>query len=296
MSERRETARVAVGFLTTLAAVISLIAIPSFARGDQILRAAPGTPGICDPESLTMGTDASGNINANDTGIATYVGQNMVIGSTIGKSAKQWYTDAGPDQSYATEAEGTTVVRGNFLAKPAKGFFTLGMVAFGAQYLPPSGTTILTVGGKGEAESMEKLNPNSSAVQTWPDPDPVPVGIRGTNGTGAARYTYNGSIAGGMSNVWGHPNDPSLPSIHVYNGSSGSIDSNGDLSNVVIGPVDGKATPSIDASQYQKHISTLSNSLYLMTPTGTVTTGVAPSGSTTYYKYDKSKSYKLNFT
>lgn len=295
MSERRETARVAVGFLTALAAVISLIAIPASARGDQILRAAPGTPGICDPESLSMGTDASGSITASDTGIATYVGQNMVVGSTIGKSVNEWHTDNGPDGSYAAEAEGTTVVRGNFLAKPAKGFFTLGMVAFGAQYLPPSGTTILTVGGKGEAERMEDVGATSS-VQTWPDPHPNSVGIKGSNKTGTVRYTYNGSVHGGVGNIWGYSNDSSHPSIYVYKGSSGSIDSNGDLRNVVIGPVDGKATSSIDASLYQKHISTLSNSLYLMTPTGTVTTGVAPSGSTTYYKYDKSKSYKLNFT
>ena len=50
------------------------------------------------------------------------------------------------------------------------------------------------------------------------------------------------------------------------------------------------------AQNYDSTIAKLSSDLSQMTANGIVTTGVAPTGSYTRYKYDSSKSYDMTFT
>ena len=133
------------------------------------------------------------------------------------KSDAKWNAEA-INGSYAAEAEGQTVVRGDLLARPiktgsdGKSFFTLGMVAFGAQYLPAAGTTILAVGGK--------VGSNPGAISTLGGGDTdhaqawnAPVGIKSKATNTSKEYDYKAYIAGKQSTVWG---DPATPSVRAY--------------------------------------------------------------------------------
>lgn len=249
------------------------------------------TAGLCDPTTNVHYGDGSSDITADDTGIATYVGGNMYIGSPNGAT---WSADA-INGSYAVEAEGQTVVGGDLLARPIKKgsdgrpFFTLGMVAFGAQYLPAAGTTILAVGGKvggkvgGTAGAISTLGGgNDDHAQAWN----APVGIKSKATNTSTEYGYKAYIAGKQSTVWG---DPTTPSVKAYTNTSSDA-------------VTWSGTTGLDksgitgAANYQKTIAKLSSDLSQMTANGIVTTGVAPTGSYTRYKYDRSKSYGMTFT
>lgn len=90
---------------------------------------------------ITMSTGSDGKATMKDTGIATWVGGNMNIGTA----------DAG---SYAAEAEGVTAVAGNLMTNQIKnswekyGYgFRWGRVGFGTQFRPADGSTVLAVGG-----------------------------------------------------------------------------------------------------------------------------------------------------
>ena len=90
---------------------------------------------------ITMSTGSDGTATMKDTGIATWVGGNMNIGTA----------DAG---SYAAEAEGVTAVAGNLTTNQIKnswkkyGYgFRWGRVGFGTQFRPADGSTVLAVGG-----------------------------------------------------------------------------------------------------------------------------------------------------
>ncbi|WP_455676692.1 SpaA isopeptide-forming pilin-related protein [Pseudoscardovia suis] len=244
--------------------------------------------GLCDPSTTVHYGDGSSDITASDTGIATYVGGNMYIGSP--KPGATWSADA-INGSYAVEAEGQTVVGGDLLARPiktgsdGKSFFTLGMVAFGAQYLPAAGTTILAVGGKvgGTAGAISTLGGgNDDHAQAWN----APIGIKSKATNTSTEYAYKAYIAGKKSTVWG---DNATPSVKAY-------------TNTASNAVTWSGTTGLDksgitgAANYQKTIARLSENLSSLTSTGVVTTGVAPTGKYTRYKYDSSKSYGMTFT
>lgn len=245
------------------------------------------TAGLCDPTTNVHYGDGSTDITASDTGIATYVGGNMYIGSPNGAT---WSADA-INGSYAAEAEGQTVVRGDLLARPikkgsdGKSFFTLGMVAFGAQYLPAAGTTILAVGGK--------VGSNPGAISTLGGGDTdhaqawnAPVGIKSKATNTSKEYDYKAYIAGKQSTVWG---DPATPSVRAYtNTASNAVTWSGTTGLAGSGIV--------GATKKQSDIASLSENLSSLTSTGVVTTGVAPTGKYTRYKYDSSKSYGMTFT
>lgn len=240
--------------------------------------------GLCDPTTNVSYGDGSTDITASDTGIATYVGGNMYIGSP--KSGATWNADA-INGSYAVEAEGQTVVAGDLLARPiktgsdGKSFFTLGMVAFGTQYLPAAGTTILAVGGT--AGAISTLGGGSTDhAQAWN----APVGIKSkAPGTSTEEYGYKAYIAGKQSTVW----DTTTPSVKAYTNTSSDA--------VTWSGTTGLAGSGItDATEYSSTIAKLSSDLSQMTANGIVTTGVAPTGSYTRYKYDSSQFYGMNFT
>ena len=244
------------------------------------------TAGLCDPTTNVHYGDGSTDITASDTGIATYVGGNMYIGSPNGAT---WSADA-INGSYAAEAEGQTVVRGDLLARPikqgsdGKSFFTLGMVAFGAQYLPAAGTTILAVGGK--------VGSNPGAISTLGGGDTdhaqawnAPVGIKSKATNTSKEYDYKAYIAGKQSTVWG---DDTTPSVRAYtNTASNAVTWSGTTGLAGSGIV--------GATKKQSDIASLSENLSSLTSTGVVTTGVAPTGKYTRYKYDSSKSYGMTF-
>lgn len=240
--------------------------------------------GLCDPSTTVHYGDGSSDITADDTGIATYVGGNMYIGSP--KSVATWSADA-INGSYAVEAEGQTVVRGDLLARPiktgsdGKSFFTLGMVAFGAQYLPAAGTTILAVGGTAGAISTLGGGDTDHA-QAWN----APVGIKSKATNTSTEYAYKAYIAGKKSTVW---DDNTTPSVKAYtNTASNAVTWSG-----TTGLKDSGIT---GAANYSSTIASLSENLSSLTSTGVVTTGVAPTGEYTRYKYDSSKSYGMKFT
>lgn len=244
--------------------------------------------GLCDPTTNVSYGDGSTDITASDTGIATYVGGNMYIGSP--KSGATWSADA-INGSYAVEAEGQTVVGGDLLARPiktgsdGKSFFTLGMVIFGSQYLPAAGTTILAVGGKvgTSAGAISTLGGgNTDHAQAWN----APVGIKSKATSTSTEYGYKAYIAGDQSTVWG---DTTTPSVKAYTNTSSNA--------VTWSGTTGLAGSGItDATKYSKTIAKLSSDLSQMTANGIVTTGVAPTGSYVRYKYDSSRSYGMNFT
>ncbi|MFR0564357.1 SpaA isopeptide-forming pilin-related protein [Bifidobacterium porcinum] len=245
------------------------------------------TAGLCDPTTNVRYGDGSTDITASDTGIATYVGGNMYIGSPNGAT---WSADA-INGSYAAEAEGQTVVRGDLLARPikkgsdGKSFFTLGMVAFGAQYLPAAGTTILAVGGK--------VGSNPGAISTLGGGDTdhaqawnAGVGIKSKATNTSTEYGYKAYIAGNKSTVWG---DDTTPSVRAYtNTASDAITWSGTTGL--------KDSGIVGATKKQSDIASLSENLSSLASTGVVTTGVAPTGKYTRYKYDSSKSYGMTFT
>lgn len=245
------------------------------------------TAGLCDPTTNVHYGDGSTDITASDTGIATYVGGNMYIGSPNGAT---WSADA-INGSYAAEAEGQTVVRGDLLARPikkgsdGKSFFTLGMVAFGAQYLPAAGTTILAVGGK--------VGSNPGAISTLGGGDTdhaqawnAGVGIKSKATNTSTEYGYKAYIAGSKSTVWG---DDTTPSVRAYtNTASNAVTWSGTTGLAGSGIV--------GATKKQSDIASLSENLSSLTSTGVVTTGVAPTGKYTRDKYDSSKSYGMTFT
>lgn len=281
-ARRRPHRRAFAGLVVCLALLFS--AQPVLA--DQGTGSGTARPGICTPVSLTLSDDASGDIHSEDTGIATYVGGDFVVGNK--KTNSDWWSDAGIGGSYAGETEGVTIVKGDFLSHPLKGFFTMGMVAFGAQYLPADGSTVLTVGGKSQTISGKG---GSSHLQAWQHYTGIKSTTSPKDQAAAKKFTYNADIAGPMSDVWGQKGTASL---QMYKGSNGTVTTNDSdaLKHVRIGGT------THDYSDEDTRIKDLSDNLGRLADTGTVTTGSAPSGTMTYKKYDAdpTHSHTLTFT
>lgn len=164
---------------------------------------------ICTPTSISLGTDAgSGTV---DSGIATYVGGDMYVGQKA--SSGNMNNVNGPSGSYAAEAEGLTAVNGKLLMHPLKGLWTsyytdkdgvkngyikdykgfrFGIVGFGGQYRPATGSSTLEVRGNSSDNDISWVG----GVQAWGN-----AGWVGQTKTSEPRYTAN--IAGASTNVYG---------------------------------------------------------------------------------------------
>ena len=172
--------------------------------------------GICTPTSVSLGTDTSGG--TEDTGIATYAGGDMYVGQKVPGDMKN---TSGPAGSYAAEAEGLTAVNGKLLMHPLKGLWTsyytdgtrngyikdykgfrFGIVGFGAQYRPKTGSSTLEVRGK----SSDSIIGWVGGAQSWGN-----AGWIGQTNLKEPYYTAN--IAGDQT--------------AVYSGSSNDILGNG---------------------------------------------------------------------
>lgn len=150
---------VAVGMMATMA--VTSVAPSRNANAAN----ADSEAGICTPKSVSLGgTDTAGR--TEDTGIATYVGRDMYVGQKV-PGDMGMKSPSGPAGSYAAEAEGLTAVNGKLLLHPLKGVwatyytsgkdngkvsdykgFRFGIVGFGGQYRPASGSSVLDVKGE----------------------------------------------------------------------------------------------------------------------------------------------------
>lgn len=164
---------------------------------------------ICTPTSISLGTDAgSGTV---DSGIATYVGGDMYVGRKA--SSGNMNNVNGPFGSYAAEAEGLTAVNGKLLMHPLKGLWTsyytdkdgakngyvkdykgfrFGIVGFGGQYRPATGSSTLEVRGNSSDNDISWVG----GAQAWGN-----AGWVGQTKTSEPSYTAN--IAGASTNVYG---------------------------------------------------------------------------------------------
>ena len=164
---------------------------------------------ICTPTSISLGTDTgSGTV---DSGIATYVGGDMYVGRKA--SSGNMNNVNGPFGSYAAEAEGLTAVNGKLLMHPLKGLWTsyytdkdgakngyikdykgfrFGIVGFGGQYRPATGSSTLEVRGNSSDNDISWVG----SAQAWGN-----AGWVGQTKTSEPRYTAN--IAGASTNVYG---------------------------------------------------------------------------------------------
>lgn len=161
---------------------------------------------ICTPTSISLGTNTGSG--TEDTGIATYAGGDMYVGQKVSGDMKN---PSGPAGSYAAEAEGLTAVNGKLLMHPLKGLWTsyytdgtrngyikdykgfrFGIVGFGAQYRPKTGSSTLEVRGKSSDSSIGWVG----GAQSWGN-----AGWIGQTNPKEPNYTAN--IAGDQTLVYG---------------------------------------------------------------------------------------------
>lgn len=196
-------AAIAVAMMATVA-VTSLL--PTYnAKADE----SRNDGAICTPTSIFLGTDTgSGTV---DSGIATYVGGDMYVGQKA--SSGNMNNVNGPSGSYAAEAEGLTAVNGKLLMHPLKGLWTsyytdkdgvkngyikdykgfrFGIVGFGGQYRPATGSSTLEVRGNSSDSDISWVG----GAQAWGN-----AGWVGQTKTSEPNYTAN--IAGASTNVYG---------------------------------------------------------------------------------------------
>lgn len=196
-------AAIAVAMMATVA-VTSLL--PAYnAKADE----SHNDGAICTPTSIFLGTDTgSGTV---DSGIATYVGGDMYVGRKA--SSGNMNNVNGPFGSYAAEAEGLTAVNGKLLMHPLKGLWTsyytdkdgakngyikdykgfrFGIVGFGGQYRPATGSSTLEVRGNSSDNDISWVG----GAQAWGN-----AGWVGQTKTSEPNYTAN--IAGASTNVYG---------------------------------------------------------------------------------------------
>lgn len=129
-------------------------------------------PGICTPKSISLGDDVSAS--TADSGVATYVGGNMYVGANNQNNGGTYANLSSVqkiDKSYAVEAEGLTLVNGKLATNGAKtswssNGFRFGVVGFGAQFRPQSGSDVLVVAGNSTS------NTSNSTGNMWDADNP----------------------------------------------------------------------------------------------------------------------------
>ena len=115
--------------------------------------------GICTPKPISLG-DNVGDLTV-DSGVATYVGGNMYVGANNQNRGGAYNTlnaSQKIDESYAVEAEGLTLVNGKLATNGVKTSwnskgFRFGVVGFGAQFRPKSGSDVLVVAGNSTSDT-----------------------------------------------------------------------------------------------------------------------------------------------
>ncbi len=278
----------AVSMMATVA-LTALIPVCS-AKADDTL--ADGA--IFVPSNISMGDNGT-SVNDVDTGLATFVGRDFYVGKPK-EGDRQSLTADSIDGSWAAEMEGQTFVRGRYMQRAQKGFFTIGTVAFGAQYQPANGSTILAVEGTNSAFD----NSVQSIVQAWPST----ITGTSTQGGGILQVRRNNEwsnfstkLAGSRTKVWGTAdNDDTikLRSIYQY-GYSNTNDSDAQWNIKDFSTVKDGQGNSIDI--YGTKVTNDSATQKSWTSNGTVVSGFAPAQSEYVrkkYDYDKYDAFAKN--
>lgn len=280
----------AVSMMATVA-LTALIPVCS-AKADDTL--ADGA--IFVPSNISMGDNGT-SVNDVDTGLATFVGRDFYVGKPKDDDRQSLTADS-IDGSWAAEMEGQTFVRGRYMQRAQKGFFTIGTVAFGAQYQPANGSTILAV----EETNSAFDNSVQSIVQAWPST----ITGTSTQGGGILQVRRNNEwsnfstkLAGSCTKVWGTANNDDtikLRSIYQY-GYSNTNDSDAQWNIKDFSTVKDGQGNSIDT--YGTKVTNDSATQKSWTSNGTVVSGFAPAQSEYVrkkYDYDKYDAFAKNET
>lgn len=194
-------------------------------------------PGICTPKSISLGDDVSAS--TVDSGVATYVGGNMYVGAN-----NHNYTDLSSsqkiDKSYAVEAEGLTLVNGKLATNGAKTSwsskgFRFGVVGFGAQFRPESGSDVLVVAGNSTS------NTSNSTSNMWDADDP-------SKSVSALGGFDNGSTGRAFVQNEGTGNNATWYSARINGNTSWHLNADNNSSGSNAGRSVWDATASIDAA------------------------------------------------
>ena len=194
--------------LTATLVAVGMMVTGSVVLGSSTANADGGhnNGAICTPKSVSLGTDTG--VGTEDTGIATYAGGDMYVGQKVPGNMNN---TSGPAGSYAAEAEGLTAVNGKLLMHPLKGLWTsyytdgtkngyikdykgfrFGIVGFGGQYRPKTGSSTLEVRGNSSDNSIGWVG----GAQSWGN-----AGWIGQTKPTEPNYTAN--IAGDQTTVYG---------------------------------------------------------------------------------------------
>lgn len=194
-------------------------------------------PGICTPKSISLGDDVSAS--TVDSGVATYVGGNMYVGANISGHA-DLSSSQKIDKSYAVEAEGLTLVNGKLATNGAKTSwsskgFRFGVVGFGAQFRPASGSDVLVVAGNSTS------NTSNSTGNMWDADNP-------SKSVSALGGFDNGSTGRAFVQNEGTGNNATWYSAHINGNTSWHLNADKNSSGSNAGRSVWDATASIDAA------------------------------------------------
>lgn len=194
-------------------------------------------PGICTPKSISLGDDVSAS--TVDSGVATYVGGNMYVGANISGHA-DLSSSQKIDKSYAVEAEGLTLVNGKLATNGAKTSwsskgFRFGVVGFGAQFRPASGSDALVVAGNSTS------NTSNSTGNMWDADNP-------SKSVSALGGFDNGSTGRAFVQNEGTGNNATWYSAHINGNTSWHLNADKNSSGSNAGRSVWDATASIDAA------------------------------------------------
>lgn len=226
-------AAIAVAMMATVA-VTSLL--PTYnAKADT-----SAEPGICTPQSISLGDDVSAS--TVDSGVATYVGGNMYVGANNQNNGGT-YADLSSaqkiDKSYAVEAEGLTLVNGKLATNGAKTSwnskgFRFGVVGFGAQFRPKSGSDVLVVAGNNTS------NTGNSTGKMWDADEP-------SKSVSALGGFDNGSTGRAFVQNEGTDSDPTWYSARINGDTSWHFNADKNSSGLNAGRSVWDATATADA-------------------------------------------------
>lgn len=202
-------------------------------------------PGICTPQSISLGDDVSAS--TVDSGVATYVGGNMYVGANNQNNGGT-YADLSSiqkiDKSYAVEAEGLTLVNGKLATNGAKTSwsskgFRFGVVGFGAQFRPESGSDVLVVAGNNTS------NTGNSTGKMWDAGEP-------SKSVSALGGFDNGSTGRAFVQNEGTDSDPTWYSARIKGDTSWhfNADKNSSGRNAGRSVWDATATADADGNTY----------------------------------------------
>lgn len=270
---------IAVGMIA--AAAISFV--PTSANADS----GKSDGSLCTPQTIDLGDDTSKS--TVDSGVATYVGGNMYVGANTGNYS-ELNKNQGPDKSYAVEAEGLTLVNGKLAINSAKRSwsskgFRFGVVGFGGQYRPESGSDVLVVGGNSTLTMKDNNYYGSqdvSALGGWVSGSTA----RGFVNVNTESQYYKAKIKGNSSIAINNLNGQNY-SRSVYDAGTNTEDTGNVTYNdsVSLGSVSVNGETKDYSKFLTENVQGVYSKLLKVKATGTVTAGTAPAGDYSRYHY-----------